>query len=148
MKVLIYGNRKQSDMIYDISTPEKEAAAYLDIFNMLDKDWEVYIDLEDDFVVTICEPCQKDLHKYCDGDKYHGDSGNITHCGCEGSEECKKKSEKIKTESYCLAKQIKWYNLAKSGDAKAAISLLKYRSSKGYEYEIIRTDTILNPLGL
>jgi hypothetical protein len=45
MKVLIYGNRKQDDEIYDISTPEKEAAAYLLLFRLLDEQWEVYCDL-------------------------------------------------------------------------------------------------------
>lgn len=42
MKVLVYGNRKQDDEIYDISTPEKEAAAYLKLFNFLDEEWRVY----------------------------------------------------------------------------------------------------------
>ena len=42
MKVLIYGNRKQDDAIYDISTPEKEAAAFLAVFKTLDEDWQVY----------------------------------------------------------------------------------------------------------
>lgn len=42
MKVLIYGNRKQDDDIYDISTPEKEAAAFLRLFNTLDEEWQVY----------------------------------------------------------------------------------------------------------
>ena len=42
MKVLIYGNRKQGDDIYDISTPEKEAAAYLLLFEDLDIEWHVY----------------------------------------------------------------------------------------------------------
>lgn len=42
MKVLIYGNRKEDDTIYDISTPEKELAAYLALFNYLDENWQVY----------------------------------------------------------------------------------------------------------
>lgn len=42
MKVLIYGNRKQDDEIYDISTPEKEAAAFLAVFKTLDEEWQVY----------------------------------------------------------------------------------------------------------
>lgn len=46
MKVLIYGNRKQDDEMYDISTPEKEAAAYLVVFKTLDEDWQVYIEVE------------------------------------------------------------------------------------------------------
>ncbi len=42
MKVLIYGNRKQDDEIYDISSPEKEAAAFLRLFKNLDNGWRVY----------------------------------------------------------------------------------------------------------
>lgn len=45
MSVLIYGNRKQDDEIYDISTPEKEAAAFLLLFKTLDEDWQVYGEL-------------------------------------------------------------------------------------------------------
>lgn len=44
MKVLIYGNRKQDDTLYDISTPEKESAAYLAVFKELDGYWQVYDD--------------------------------------------------------------------------------------------------------
>lgn len=44
MRVLIYGNRKQDDDIYDISTPEKEAAAFLTLFNYLNDEWCVYGD--------------------------------------------------------------------------------------------------------
>jgi hypothetical protein len=46
MKVLVYGNRKQPDVIYDISTPEKEEAAFWALFKMLDEDWQVYSELE------------------------------------------------------------------------------------------------------
>lgn len=45
MKVLIYGNRKEDDTIYDASTPEKEAAAYLRVFKELDEYWQCYADL-------------------------------------------------------------------------------------------------------
>jgi hypothetical protein len=41
-KVLVYGNRKSDDIIINISTPEKEAAAFLKLFNYLDKEWDVY----------------------------------------------------------------------------------------------------------
>jgi len=36
-KVLVYGNRKSDDILIDASTPEKEAAAFLKLFNYLDK---------------------------------------------------------------------------------------------------------------
>jgi hypothetical protein len=42
MELLIYGNRKQEDEIWDISTPEKRAAAFLDLFKILRDDWQVY----------------------------------------------------------------------------------------------------------
>jgi len=38
MRVLIYGNRKQDDYIYDVSTPEKEARAFIQLFQYLDED--------------------------------------------------------------------------------------------------------------
>lgn len=42
MRVLIYGNRKQDDYIYDVSTPEKEARAFIQLFQYLDEDQDVY----------------------------------------------------------------------------------------------------------
>lgn len=48
MKILIYGNRKQDDEFFDISTPAKELAAYLKIFRILDEDWDVYRELSKD----------------------------------------------------------------------------------------------------
>jgi hypothetical protein len=42
MKLLVYGNRKQDDMIWDVSTPEKRAAAFLALFAVLKDDWQVY----------------------------------------------------------------------------------------------------------
>lgn len=42
MKVLVYGNRKQDDMIWDISSPEKHSKAFLKLFNYLRDEWHVY----------------------------------------------------------------------------------------------------------
>lgn len=39
---LIYGNRKQDDMKWDISTPELRAKAFLELFNFLKQTWKVY----------------------------------------------------------------------------------------------------------
>jgi hypothetical protein len=39
---LVYGNRKQPDMKWDISTPELRAKAFLELFNYLKKEWVVY----------------------------------------------------------------------------------------------------------
>jgi hypothetical protein len=45
MQLLIYGNRKEEPTYYDISTPEKELAAFLVVFRELDNFWQVYDDL-------------------------------------------------------------------------------------------------------
>lgn len=48
MKVLIYGNRKQDDTIWDASTPAKETVALRKLFDYLrDPDgWDVYSTIE------------------------------------------------------------------------------------------------------
>lgn len=48
MRVMMFGHRKQSAVLYDISTPEKEAAGWLAIFWLLDNDMEAYGDIEDE----------------------------------------------------------------------------------------------------
>jgi hypothetical protein len=40
--LLIYGNRRQEDIIWDISTPEKRAAGFLALFRFLNEEWDVY----------------------------------------------------------------------------------------------------------
>jgi hypothetical protein len=45
-KVLVYGNRKSDDILIDASTPEKEAAAFLKLFNYLDNEWQCYSDMD------------------------------------------------------------------------------------------------------
>jgi hypothetical protein len=42
LKTLIYGNRKQPDMKWDISTPELRAEAFLELFKFLKMTWKVY----------------------------------------------------------------------------------------------------------
>jgi hypothetical protein len=46
MKLLIYGNRKQDDMIWVIDTPEQRAQAFLALFKYLRDEWQVYEDVE------------------------------------------------------------------------------------------------------
>jgi hypothetical protein len=41
-KVLIYGNRKQDDMCWDVSTPELRSRAFLELFKYLKECWSVY----------------------------------------------------------------------------------------------------------
>jgi hypothetical protein len=45
--VLIYGNRKQDDMIWLFTTPTERRAAILSLFRYLDTYWKVYQDLDD-----------------------------------------------------------------------------------------------------
>jgi len=45
LKILVYGNRKEPERFYDISTPEKEKAAFMRLFYYLDEEWLVYAEL-------------------------------------------------------------------------------------------------------
>lgn len=45
--VLIYENRKTDPVVWDASTSELEGKAFLSLFNLLDKEWRVYTDLEE-----------------------------------------------------------------------------------------------------
>lgn len=42
MKILTYGNRKEDPSFIDVSTPEKEQAAFLLMFKHLRDSWDVY----------------------------------------------------------------------------------------------------------
>ena len=134
MKILIYGNRKQDPDMYDISTPEKEAAAYLKLFNYLDEHWQVYCDLEDDVEdLVVCEACTKELHRLCEGD-----------CSCDKDPNCKSKSRYALDEVRVAKAHKRQYDLAKSGDAAAAKKLINSR--KENEYEEISFGSVIDPL--
>jgi hypothetical protein len=45
-KVLIYENRKCPPVVWDVSTPDQEAAAWLALFHYLDDEWQCYDDLK------------------------------------------------------------------------------------------------------
>ncbi len=45
-KVLIYQNRKSPAYVWNVSTPEKRAKAFLSLFNLLDTEWDCYVDLD------------------------------------------------------------------------------------------------------
>jgi len=47
-KVLIYSNRKTEAHVWNVSTPEKRAKAFLSLFKLLDETWDCYVDLEYD----------------------------------------------------------------------------------------------------
>jgi uncharacterized membrane protein len=61
VKVLVYENRKQPALIWDASTSEKEAAAFLTLFAMLAHEWVVYDDLTDSSRLTPSEQAQRVL---------------------------------------------------------------------------------------
>jgi hypothetical protein len=134
MKILIYGNRKQDPDMYDISTPEKEAAAYLQLFKYLDEHWQVYCDLEDDVDdLIVCEPCAANLHRHCEG-----------HCACDKDPNCKTKSRYAQDEVRIAKSHKRNFDLAKAGDAAAAKKLLNSR--KENEYEEISFGSVIDPL--
>lgn len=136
MRILIYEHRKNDGEYFDISTPELELAAYMFLFLALDSD-SYYADLEDLEPLTICEPCQKNLHRLCEPD-----------CICT-AESCKNRARQARASN---TKEQRWralYDLAKSGDTNApvaAMKLLKARSSEGYEYEGLKEATVQDPV--
>ena len=46
MKTLVYENRKISPIRWDISTPEKRDKAFLELFKILDEEWQCYCEFE------------------------------------------------------------------------------------------------------
>lgn len=64
MKVLIYSNRKSDTTIWDASTPEKQAAAFMALFVLLKDEYEVYDELESapDGEFTKTERKQRELY--------------------------------------------------------------------------------------
>lgn len=116
-KVLIYGNRKCEDLIWDISTPEKEEAAYRALFIMLDTQWLCYSELAHAKKPTLCEPCFKGLHRHCE----LKDSCICTARFCGGTSVEKR------------SRWIELYKLAKQGDYEATRKLMTER--KDFEYE-------------
>lgn len=61
--MLIYGNRKEPDMKFEVSTPELRAKAFLELFKHLDGAWKVYSDWEEGVVGDL----HKDLYKKAKG---------------------------------------------------------------------------------
>jgi hypothetical protein len=123
VKVLAYENRKSPLTLYDISTPEKEAAAYLRLFKELDGYWQCYADLEEVEEPTPCEPCEAKLHKHCTGS-----------CSCVETEECKRTNREYRP----------LYLKAKAGDVAAIKKLMNSR--KTYEYENVWETELVDPL--
>ena len=53
-KILRYGNRKTDDVVWDISTPQKEEKAFRELFAILKDEWQVYSDLEEPYYGDSC----------------------------------------------------------------------------------------------
>ena len=127
MNVLIYSHRKNDGEMYDISTPEQEAAAYLRLFLEFDNYWSAYADLDEIEPLTQCEPCSKQLCRHCE-------KGN---CVCE-SETCKQRSVAARRSAGKEARWAKLVEEARAGNAASAKRLISERSREGYEYEVVR----------
>ena len=136
--VLVHTGKYQSTM-WDISTPERRAAAYLACFRALDND-DCYVDLADEpsEPSITCEACVKGLHRLCEAQ---------ATCMC-ADESCRlKRATKAQAVNLALRKtrrQREWLALARSGDPEAAERLLMAR--RGYEHEGVREDDVLDPL--
>jgi hypothetical protein len=137
MKVLQHGSRKTNPVLYDISTPEKEAAAYLLLFTTLNEDLQCYVDLEDGS--NLCEPCTDGQHKYCRG----GCNGD-EECSCDSTPDCKNHNHRALAVKLKNQVQRGWYEKALNGDWKAAKMLLTARND--YEYEEIEVLEVTDPL--
>ena len=135
MKVLKYENRKSSSTLFDISTPEKEAAGYLRLFKELDEDWQVYSDLEEDESV-MCDACTEGQHKYC--------KGYSESCSCDATADCANHNHRAVYKRQCEAAQRELYTKAQAGDWKAAKRLMVAR--KSYEYEYVSELEVTDPL--
>ena len=53
-QVLIYENRKIDPIVWDVSTLELRAKAFMELFRIIDKDWEAYSDLDDECAEAGC----------------------------------------------------------------------------------------------
>jgi hypothetical protein len=135
MKALMYGNRKADTTFYDISTPEKEAAAYLRLFAELRDDWQVYSELQEDDEETVCEPCGEGIHKYCKGED--------ASCTCDKTDKCKLNNSRTLHELKVRDVHRSLFNQAEAGDWNAAKKLMKAR--KGYEYEEVSEVNVKDP---
>ena len=117
MRVLIYGNRKQDDDIWDISTPELEEAAYRELFKTLDEYWQVYADLgdeENEDATPLCEPCSKNLHRLCEDKE---------ECPCVDTE-CPAFKYRNGYQQAGIKRQKDLYRKAKVGDYAAMKKLM------------------------
>jgi hypothetical protein len=142
MNVLIYGHRKTEPVMYDISTPEKELAAYLIVFQTLE-DFGVYADLDEVQILEKCQPCEKGLHDYCVAGVNSRTGGE---CGCTETKNCKDRADRASRNIRQLMVWEKWRQEALEGNGESAKKLLKDRSHRQYEYETLEFGSVIDPL--
>ncbi len=121
-RVLVYENRKTNGpLIWDASSPRLERGAFLDLFNYLNKEWEVYSDL-----VDLEEPKKPTLTL----EQIEG----LRDGGVKKEALLEHKGYKSEVADFQKSRfQQKLYEKSKAGDANAAKKLLTER--KDYEYE-------------
>lgn len=123
LKILVYSG-DYGDSYWDISTPELEAAAYLELFKYLNEECKVYTDLTE-----VDEPAEvvDDHVKGC-------------KCGrCDLFDvAAQKRSRDLETKR--KARQLDLYTKATNGDKAAAKALILLR--KTYEYEEVHNATV------
>lgn len=128
--------------MFDVSTPEKELAAYLLVFKEIDE-MGSYSELDEIVTPEICQPCAKDLHDFC----VAGPDGRaFENCACEASKNCADRAKHYKREHRQAITWKKWYDEAKAGNGESAKKLLKDRSHRQYEYEVVEEGTVMDPL--
>lgn len=132
MIVLAYESRKCPLQLFDISTPEKEAAAYLRLFKEFD-DTGFYSDLEEE-EPALCTPCKDGQHKYCRGEE---------ECTCEATKECGDKNWRHRSANDTVKRQRVLYEKALTGDVEAVKRLFKARHD--YEYEEVSVVDVIDP---
>jgi hypothetical protein len=121
-RVIVYENRKtDGPILWDISTPELEKGAFLDLFKYLDESWQIYYGLTD-----LQEPTKPSLTL----EQIEGlPEGRVR-------EEAMAEQKDYKHELSYLQEsrlQQKLYERSKSGDANAAKRLLSMRQDHEYE---------------
>lgn len=135
MRVLVYGNRKEDNTYYNISTPEKRNASYLALFKHLDENWNLYDDLDEEVEEeNVCEACFKNLCSYCHG-RYN--------CYCENSTACSLRTRKQRSSKDEASWQRGWLKDARRGIAAAAIKLLQARQE--YQYGSYQEANVIDP---
>lgn len=105
-RILHYENRKIGDLYWDVSTPESEAGAFLEMFGFLDKDWMIFSHLN--------EPLQEEPTA----------AGHPEGCMCEGCVRARKRNASLKGREQERLALFKVVEQARKGDARAARSAL------------------------